>query len=90
MIPLARSFATTASSSPAATMGPAMYAGAAALVTAAILYAPPNEFDDLDCQSYCQRYCVHGATSVSYNGNNSKTKKVREDGDAAQAKRALN
>jgi hypothetical protein len=32
----------------------------AALVTVAILYAPAHTFDDLDCLSYCQQYCVEG------------------------------
>lgn len=33
---------------------------ASALVAAAIVYAPDHEFDDLDCQSYCQQTCVDG------------------------------
>jgi hypothetical protein len=31
-----------------------------ALVTASILFAPANTFDDLDCLSYCQQHCVEG------------------------------
>jgi hypothetical protein len=31
-----------------------------AFVATAIAFAPPHEFDNLDCQSYCQRYCVSG------------------------------
>jgi hypothetical protein len=30
------------------------------LATAAILLVPSHEFDDLDCQSYVERYCVSG------------------------------
>jgi hypothetical protein len=32
----------------------------AALVAAAILYAPLNDFDDLDCLSECEQCCIEG------------------------------
>jgi len=34
---------------------------AAGLATAAILLAPPNELDNLDCQSYCSRVVLDGS-----------------------------
>jgi hypothetical protein len=33
---------------------------ASVLVAASIVYAPLHSFDDLDCLSYCQQYCVDG------------------------------
>jgi len=32
----------------------------AVLAVFSIVFAPPHEFDDLDCQSYCQQFCMNG------------------------------
>jgi hypothetical protein len=31
-----------------------------AVAATVILFAPPYEFDDLDCQSHCQQVCTKG------------------------------
>jgi hypothetical protein len=31
-----------------------------AVAATVILFAPPHEFDDLDCQSHCQQFCTQG------------------------------
>ena len=32
----------------------------AVLAVFSIVFAPPHEFDDLDCQSYCQQFSMNG------------------------------
>ena len=61
---LKRTLATVAASSPmvAATPQNRLLVSliGAAVVLPMIAYAPANSFDDLDCQSYCQRKLVEG------------------------------
>ena len=43
----------------------ANFLGTAAILTTAVAFAPPDEFDNLDCQSYCQRFLTDDVVKPS-------------------------
>lgn len=55
---------------------PAFLFGFAAtfLVLSAIAFAPEHDFDDLDCQAYCEVYCVDPDLCHDYTDKPGKSK----------------